>query len=203
MRPAPRPRLERGVSVAGLDLVFPVDAHGDASLVERLARAGAHVWLTKEVSERRVAPCPCFRQRGVPGRDGQRRAVRVERVFAVRRAATELRGGATGAARGPGADVLVPGCCWPPAKWRHTSTRCGCRGPRHWTRPPSRRRYAGLGLWFDRGAEDPIAAGAGLGGEMAVVEAFDRTPAPGCRAGGAAAVDATGVDTSPGGARRL
>ena len=167
--------LETGLSLAGLDLVFPADTHVTAPLAERLARAGAHVWLTTGVSD---AASPD----GLPFATGVFLIVSdtagsaSERVFAVRRAATELRGGRTELRVG----LVLTSPFWSAA----AATEVAPYLDAVWLpRPDARdaaaigRRYAGLGLWLERGDADPISAGAGLGGEVAVVEAFDRTPA--------------------------
>ena len=42
--------LQAGVPVTGVDLVFARDAQASPALVERLSRAGAHVWLTAQAT---------------------------------------------------------------------------------------------------------------------------------------------------------
>jgi hypothetical protein len=168
--------VEAGVSVAGLDLVVAGDADVAAALVERIARAGAHVWLATHAGAS-APPEGLAYATGVFVRAPTGSDVDVTgRVFAVRRAATELRAVRPELRVGL---VLTPALTAPAvasavapyldAVWLSQDLAR--------ERAAVGRLYAGLALWLERGAVDPLAAGAGLAGETAVVDASDRAPA--------------------------
>ena len=119
-----------------------------------------------------------------------------ERVFAVRRAATELRAvrpelrvglvlsaalATTAVASGvaPYLDVV-----WLPPDLSGDTTRIG-------------RLYPGLGMWLARGAADPLAAGAGLAARDGRRRRVRQCACARRRTGGTPAADAAGSDATP------
>jgi hypothetical protein len=169
--------LRTGVPVAGVDLVFAPDTQVTSALVEQLARAGAHVWLTADAAAASSAPEGVASATGVfLVATGASSSDLAETVFAVRRAATHLRAVRpelrVGLVLTPAlADAAVASevapyldAVWLPRDLAGEASTVG-------------RRYPGLALWLDRGVDDPLAAGAGLSGDIAVVDAHGRTPA--------------------------
>ncbi len=168
--------LQAGVPVTGVDLVFARDAQVSPALVERLSRAGGHVWLTAQATAATPPEGLAFAT-GVFVVIPDDGSVGVtERVFAVRRAATELRAvrpelrvglvlsaalATTAVASGVAQYLDV---VWLPPDLSGDTTRIG-------------RLYPGLGMWLARGAADPLAAGAGLAAETAAVDASGNAPA--------------------------
>ncbi len=145
-------------------------------LIERLSRAGAHVWLTADATAAAPPEGLVFATGVFVVIAGDGATAVTESVFAVRRAATELRAvrpelrvglvltaalatAAVASDVAPYLDVV-----WLPPDLSADTT-------------PIARLYPGLALWLARDVADPLAAGAGLAGETAVVDASGRAPA--------------------------
>jgi hypothetical protein len=163
--------LQAGLPMAGLDLAVARESEFTPALVERLARAGARVWLTIDARATVMPPERLAFATGVFLVTDAAADVN-DSVFAVRRSATELRALRPELRVGL---VLTPALArsegvapYLDAVWLPAAVAGEAEA--------TRRRYPGLGLWIERAA-DPIAAGAGLGAETAVIEAFARTPA--------------------------
>jgi hypothetical protein len=162
--------LATGVPAAGLEIAIGSERPASPGLGEALVRAGARVWL--------VAP---------PGMSAGHETVtgvflsipdlppdNAERtVFAIRRAATDLRAARpdlrVGLVLTPAlvSDVVASGVApYLDAVWLGPElvAQAGVIAS----------RYAGLARWIERGAVDVLTAGAGLADEAAVVDARGR-----------------------------
>jgi hypothetical protein len=168
--------IQAAVPAAGLELVVARDADVPAAFVERLARAGAHVWLTTVAGASTLPEGLAFATGVFVGAPTGSDVDVTGRVFAVRRAATELRAVRPELRVGL---VLTPALTAPAVASAVAPYLDAVWLPDDLTRDREAvgRRYAGLALWLERGAVDPVAAGAGLAGETAVVDASDRAPA--------------------------
>jgi hypothetical protein len=174
--PGAEATLQAGVPVAGLDLVFAHGADVPPALIERLSKAGAHVWLTAAATAAVPPESLTFATGVFVVVPGDVAGAATEIVFAVRRASTELRAVrpelriglvltaalATAAVAGDVAPYLD--AVWLPPDLADNTTRIG-------------RLYPGLDLWLARGATDPLVAGVGLAGETAVIDASGNAPA--------------------------
>jgi hypothetical protein len=168
--------LQAGVPLTGVDLVFAREAAVMPALVERLSRAGAHVWLTTEATAAAPPEGVAFATGVFVAVAGDAAGRVTESVFALRRAATELRAirpelrvglvlTATLATPVLASDVApYLDLVWLAPDLSGDTTRIG-------------RLFPGLGLWLSRSVADPLAAGAGLAGETAVIDASGRAPA--------------------------
>jgi hypothetical protein len=165
--------LATDVPVVGLDIIISSDKPAPAALSEGLARAGARVWIVAlpGMTDALAPLAGVFLSiPDLPASDPERT------VFAIRRAATELR-----AVR---PDLRV-GLVLTPALATDVVARAVAPYlDAVWLRPELASeagviasRYAGLARWIERGATDVLAAGAGLADETAVVDARDRAPA--------------------------
>ncbi|HZA36240.1 MAG TPA: hypothetical protein VE505_14990, partial [Vicinamibacterales bacterium] len=77
--------LQAGVPLTGVDLVFARDAAVMPALVERLSRAGAHVWLTTEATAAAPPEGLAFATGVFVGVAGDAAGGVTESVFALRR----------------------------------------------------------------------------------------------------------------------
>ena len=169
--------LDAQARMTGVDLVFARDQSPAPALIERLARAGARVWMTKPAGAAADSPPDLSFVTGVflvP--DGSPGGGAHETLFAIRRTATALR-----AVR----PELRVGLVLTPA----LTTLSGAAGVAPYLDavwlPPDlagaaaemARHYAGLALWLERGDSDVIAAGTGLAAETAVVNASGHSAA--------------------------
>ena len=169
--------LAAGLPLGGVDVIVGSATSASPVLSEALARNGARVWMIAPATTAAGTPDALRALAGVfllPPDLASGNAQ--EAVFAVRRAATDLRAVRpdlrVGLVLRPGLDTAAVAAAVAPyldAVWLGPDLAADAK--------PIATRYAGQARWIERGAADVLAAGAGLTDETAVVDARGRTPA--------------------------